>query len=368
MNCPRCRTRLNRTAIRRGMVFDCPKCQGRAVGLSLLRRLGSNECVLQLWKRARQRNGQTGAACPVCRRPMTELPVWENRPTPRLNVCIGCQFVWFDAHEYEQFPLPDGAPSPPLPEKVREVIAREELRRNAERARRGAYGQSGPDKPWHWILGLLHLPVEEDAPALRSWPWLTWGLAAALVAVYLLTVGNLDAVIQEYGFVPAQLWRHDGATWITSFFLHAGFWHLLGNVYFLLIFGDNVEDDLGRWGCAIMLAIAALVGDLWHVVGNQHSMIPAVGASGGISGIVTYYALRFPRAQLGFVVYYQWVHIPAFAALLFWFALQLVYVWSAHQGIGNIAALAHLGGAAVGAVAWLLWGFNSLGWESGVRH
>jgi membrane associated rhomboid family serine protease len=334
------------------------------VGLSLLRRLGSSECVLQLWDRARKHNGQPGAACPVCYRPMTELPVWENRPTPRLDVCVGCQMVWFDAREYEQFPPPDGGSLRPLPEKAREIIAKEQVRHDAERSRREGYDQPWPDQEWQWILGLLGLPVEEDAPALRSCPWLTWGLAAALVAVYLLTLGNLEAVVQEYGFVPALLWRHGGATWITNFFLHAGFWHLLGNVYFLLIFGDNVEDDLGHLGYAIMLAIAALVGDLWHCVGHQHDVIPAIGASGGISGIVTYYALRFPQARLGFVfrywLYFQWVHIPAFAAMLFWFALQFVYVWLEHAGIGNVAALAHLGGAAVGVVAWFLWGSDSL--------
>ena len=164
--------------------------------------------------------------------------------------------------------------------------------------------------------------------------------------------------------IPAQLWRHDGATLATSFFLHAGLWHLIGNVYFLLIFGDNVEDDLGRWGCAAMLAISAFVGDLWHILGDPQSTIPCIGASGGISGIITYYALRFPRARLGFLFryffYFRWVHVPAYAALLFWFLLQFLYVFEQHLGIGNVAALAHLGGAAVGAVAWLLWRSDSL--------
>ena len=93
--------------------------------------------------------------------------------------------------------------------------------------------------------------------------------------------------------------------------------------------------------------------------GNPQSQLPCVGASGGISGLITYYALRFPRARLGLQFYFHWVHVPAYAALLFWFLLQFLYVFEQHLGIGNVAALAHLGGAAVGAVAWLLWRSNS---------
>jgi len=121
---------------------------------------------------------------------------------------------------------------------------------------------------------------------------------------------------------------------------------------------------LGHLGCLLLLAIAALVGDLWHILGDARSTIPSVGASGGISGVITYYALRFPRAKLGFFFrywfYFRWIRIPAFAALVFWFLLQIFYVFEEQCGIGNVAALAHLGGAAVGVVAWLLWRSDSL--------
>ena len=100
---------------------------------------------------------------------------------------------------------------------------------------------------------------------------------------------------------------------------------------------------------------------MWHILGDPQSAIPSIGASGGISGIITYYALRFPRARLGF----PWsisagcMFLPM-SALLFWFLLQFLYVFEQHLGVGNVAALAHLGGAAVGVVAWLLWRSDSL--------
>ena len=105
--------------------------------------------------------------------------------------------------------------------------------------------------------------------------------------------------------------------------------------------------------------LAAFVGDLSHILGNPHSALPCVGASGGISGVVTYYALRFPRARLGFLfpywLYFRWIHLPAGAYLLLWFLMQLLFVVQQQAGVSNIAARAHLGGAAVGVAAWILW-------------
>ncbi len=294
---------------------------------------------------------------------MAEVTASDTAQALQLDVCTGCQFVWFDPHEFEQFPVRAADRTHPLPEKAREAIALKKVQIEAERSREDS-SDPGPDQWWQLVPGILGLPVEEDTPPLKRWSWVTYGLGALLILVYLLTVSNLDPVIGAFGLIPTQLGRHGGLTFLTSFFLHAGFWHLLGNVYFLVIFGDNVEDDLGHLGCLLLLAIAALVGDLWHILGNRSSILPCVGASGGISGVITYYALRFPRAKLGFFFrywfYFRWIRIPAFVALLFWFLLQFFYVFEEQMGLGNIAALAHLGGAAVGVAAWLLWRSDSL--------
>ena len=291
-------------------------------------------------------------------------PIRSSSSPLRLDVCTLCEFVWFDPREFEQFALCQPPGPPPMTDKAREAIAVLEAQRVAEKAEKDAYAAPGPDEWWHWIPALLGMPVEENAPAVTHWPWLTYGLAAALVAVFALTASNLRAAIDGFGLVPAQLWRHDGVTFITSFFLHAGLLHLVGNVYFLLVFGDNVEDDLGRWRFVLLLAAADLFGNLLHVAGNPHSVLPCVGASGGISGVITYYALRFPRARLGILFrywfYFRWVHFPAYVGLLVWFVLQFLFAFEQKLGVGNVAAFAHLGGAAVGLAAWLLWRTRSL--------
>jgi membrane associated rhomboid family serine protease len=364
MLCPRCHVRLNRTKTDAGIFFDCPQCRGRAVGFPLLRRLGAKESVRTLWQdayNAKPTSAVAGVPCPVCQRAMAEvgIPIRASSPLLQVDICTGCQFVWFDRQEFEYFPPALREEPAPMSDKARELIAIEEIKQEGRRAQ-----EADSDDEWSpkWIPAVLGLPVEENAPLLKSWPWMTYGLAAVLVVVYLFTFQHLHDAIMEYGLIPADLWRHGGLTLITSFFLHAGFLHLLGNTYFLLVFGDNVEDDLGRWRYAALLAAATLVGNFAHVLRDPHSANPCIGASGGISGVITFYALRFPHARIGLLCgywfYFRRVHLPAFAALFFWFLFQLVLVMYQQMGISNVAALAHLGGAAMGVAAWLYWRFG----------
>jgi membrane associated rhomboid family serine protease len=109
----------------------------------------------------------------------------------------------------------------------------------------------------------------------------------------------------------------------------------------------------------VLLIVATFVGDVTHMMADPRSDVPSIGASGGISGVIVYYALQFPRARLGFLFrfYYRfsWIYFPAYVALIFWALLQLFQLFMQLAGASSISALAHLGGAAVGLGAWLLW-------------
>jgi membrane associated rhomboid family serine protease len=157
--------------------------------------------------------------------------------------------------------------------------------------------------------------------------------------------------------VPADAWRSGGVTWLTAFFLHGGWLHLVSNVYFLLVFGDNVEDNLGHGRYLVLLILAAAVGDVTHLLADPHSTIPSIGASGGISGVIAYYALKFPHARLGFLWSYywsyHWVSIPAWSAFAVWALLQGVGIFEQLSGFSHVSAAAHLGGAVTGLVFWL---------------
>jgi membrane associated rhomboid family serine protease len=170
-----------------------------------------------------------------------------------------------------------------------------------------------------------------------------------------------ESLIGEFALIPDRALRLGGLTLVTSFFLHAGWWHLVGNLYFLIVFGDNVEEYLGRGRWLLLLLFANLAGALSHLLAEPHSSIPCIGASGGISGLLAFYAFRFPKARLGLRIWMRysyrapWVTFPAWAGFAVWMALQFLGVFEQMNGLSNVSAMAHLGGAAAGIVAWRVW-------------
>jgi len=127
---------------------------------------------------------------------------------------------------------------------------------------------------------------------------------------------------------------------------------LLGNLYFLVVFGDNTEDVLGKGRYLLLIAVATIAGDVAHILSDPGSTIPCVGASGGISGILAYYCLRFPNARVGIIFWYRWFRIPVGVMFAVWVALQIITAMRQSAGISNVAGFAHLGGAAVGVLFW----------------
>ncbi len=156
----------------------------------------------------------------------------------RLDLCRECQFVWFDAREFEQLPVEAAAPMPEqaMPLEAREKLAMAEVKCHSEMdalQRQQDVGSESPEEPWKWIPAAFGFPVEMDVEPVRSVPWITWGLGAVLAIVFLLTFEDLDAAVKGWGLIPDQAFRHGGLTWLSSFFLHGSLLHLAGNVYFL---------------------------------------------------------------------------------------------------------------------------------------
>lgn len=322
--------------------------------MGVLRRNAAGEQVTDLWTRARDGGAPRGRACPVCDQRMSLVSL--NGTGPAVDVCRACHFVWFDPQEFEHLrPLPPPAPEPPLPEKASEILAAAANEAIKDRANR-SWGTEAPDEYWKYLPAFLGMPVEYDQSALARAPVLTWTLVAFIVAFSIRAFFNLEVAVREFGLIPAQAMRAGGLTFVTSFLLHGSLLHLIGNMYFLVVFGDNVEDYVGGWRYLLLIAGAALVGDLAHIALDPRSDIPVIGASGGISGVLAYYILTFPKARLGFLMryffYFQWIRLPAYGWGLIWIAFQLLGAYLQVRGASNVSALAHLGGAAVGVVFW----------------
>jgi len=175
--------------------------------------------------------------------------------------------------------------------------------------------------------------------------------------VWQLTFGLRRSIIL-YGAVPANIVQGERLeTIFSSMFLHGGFAHIIGNMIYLHVFGDNIEDRLGKLGYIVFYLFAGVVADLAHTymsLGTGAENIPAVGASGAISGILGAYMVVYPRASvltLIFSFFIRIVKIPALFLLGFWFILQFLY--SLVDPFTGVAYWAHIGGFVGGAVVGL---------------
>jgi len=216
------------------------------------------------------------------------------------------------------------------------------------------------------------IPLRDANPTRRT-PVVTLSLVVASLAVwvYELTllaspgVRELDVFITRWGLVPADLtaaWAagdwisRETATLVTSQFLHAGWLHILGNLLFLWIFGNNIEDRLGRIPFLVFYLAGGAVAGLAQVVVDPASSAPVVGASGAIAAALGAYLVLFPRARITSLVFlgffYQLIDVPAVVVLLFWFVLQLIDGIASlglTDATGGVAFFAHIGGFVFGA-------------------
>jgi rhomboid family protein len=175
-----------------------------------------------------------------------------------------------------------------------------------------------------------------------------------IVFLYELSLGSyLDFFIMRHGLVPDR-WHF--STILTSMFLHGGWLHVLGNMWFLWIFGRNVEDILGSPKFLVFYLLCGYIAAFVHIAVNHYSRIPTVGASGAIAGVMGAYLIKFPRARVmtlvPIFVFITTLDIPAAVLLVYWFALQFFSgvgsVGYSQISSGNIAWFAHVGGFLAG--------------------
>ncbi|MGD1991641.1 MAG: rhomboid family intramembrane serine protease [Anaerolineae bacterium] len=218
------------------------------------------------------------------------------------------------------------------------------------------------------------IPISDELPSRRV-PVVTYGLIALNVVVFffeLLLGPNVDSLYMTLGAVPARVTdpvNHPLAvvTLFTSIFIHGGWAHLLGNMLYLWIFGDNVEDILGRAGYVVFYVAAGLAAGLMQVFVAPSSQVPAIGASGAIAGVLAVYLVLFPTAPVRVLVPFFYmiriVRLPAVIVLGMWFVIQLfngvMSLGTLSVATGGVAWFAHIGGfisgLLVGFVLRLLW-------------
>ena len=206
-------------------------------------------------------------------------------------------------------------------------------------------------------------PVGDDNSQRRTFPYVTTALIVLNVLVFLLELARGQPFIEQWAFIPAQFSDQPGAEAVTIFsamFMHGGWMHLIGNMLFLWIFGDNVEDRIGHGKFLIFYLLAGLAATFAQYTYNPESGIPNVGASGAIAGVLGAYILMFPQARVNVLLGRQILAMPAFVVLGLWIVFQLISgvgtiaYTDESADVGGIAYMAHIGGFVAGLAMALL--------------
>jgi membrane associated rhomboid family serine protease len=223
-------------------------------------------------------------------------------------------------------------------------------------------------------------PIRDHNPSGKT-PFVTIALIAINILVFLgYFVGMNDYQLGEFfwnwGLIPARFMSGDGLeTILTSMFLHAGWFHLAGNMLFLWIYGDNLEEVMGHFGFLIFYLACGVAAGLAQALPDPGSIVPMVGASGAVAGVMGGYLLLFPKAKVDvlfiFIIFFRIFAIRAWIVLGIWLVIQIFSGLSNPSDLGGVAHWAHVGGFVAGLLltlpAWLRRGAQDF-WQQTAGH
>lgn len=225
------------------------------------------------------------------------------------------------------------------------------------------------------------LPIRDHNPSGRT-PYITYALMAANILIFLSYVTAfsdpyaLNNVYASWGMIPARVSSGEGYyTLISSMFLHGGWMHLAGNMLFLWIFGDNIEDEMGHLPYLGFYLLTGMAAGVIHYLSAPYSGVPTVGASGAIAGVMGGYLLLYPKAKVDIliilIVFFRILPIPSWIVLMVWLGMQIFGGIGSDPETGGVAYWAHAGGFIAGIICaipvWLKHGGKKF-WKTNNYH
>jgi membrane associated rhomboid family serine protease len=222
-------------------------------------------------------------------------------------------------------------------------------------------------------------PIGDENAGTAIKPYVNWTIIGLCVVVFLfeliLPPAQRDAFFLQWGAIPAEISRfHDLYGLITSMFLHGGWLHLAGNMLFLFVFGDNIEDAMGHVSYLLFYLLTGIIAGLAQILLSPSSTIPLIGASGAIAGVLGAYIVLFPQGKVRTIVvlgyFGQIILVPAWVMIGLWFALQLFSGLTSlgAADVGGVAFWAHVGGFVSGALlVWLFRDRDAVARQNAVR-
>src|SRR4030042_5204214 len=204
------------------------------------------------------------------------------------------------------------------------------------------------------------IPIGDDNSSSRTVPIVSYAIIAVNVLVFLVELSGGDAFIMEWAFIPSRFSANpvgDSTTLFSSMFMHAGWLHLGGNMLYLWIFGDNVEDRFGHASFIIFYLLSGVAATFAQLAFSLGSELPSLGASGAIAGVLGAYILMFPQRKVNVLLGRVVTQMPALIVLGFWFVLQFfsgIGSIAVYSETGGVAYMAHIGGVVAGFVLALV--------------
>jgi len=344
--CPVCARPLFRHWAPYGWVHSCVRLHGTAITEGELERNDLAHFLEMLREAPDHAGGEARRPCPACRRPMCKVDFPLSDGQVPLDRCTEHGLVWFDRSEFKVVAKHSDrqagrtpGPGPDEPLQVADL--------------------AGADSMMQFLAGIFLLPVEFGPNRIRSFPLVTWSLVFLMLLVPLIAL--LTAGFEWFGFhggasalafKGSEYYRFGGVTLLTSLLILKHGWQLAPAAYFILVFGDNVEDDLGHWRFLLLFIGAHIAGLAAHAV--RWPEIPCSGASAAVAGVLAYYGIAFYRSPIGLLgpyAYFRFLRVPAYVALLLYLVIQIAGIHATWGAVfPPVSFTAHLGGFAVGAV------------------
>jgi membrane associated rhomboid family serine protease/Zn-finger nucleic acid-binding protein len=269
--------------------------------------------------------------CPHDQAVMDKYKVAFDGEKVNVDVCPQCAGLWLDANEG--------------------IMLRQIVMTAGQDFNTGVIEKpSGAETVGGYVFQLLSgFPMEVWNPIHKT-PWLTISTIALLFSIFLFQTINGAWIIEQFAVLPDSIRQGQHLlSLLTSSFLHGSWLHLIGNIYFLYVFGDNIEDTLGAWRFVMIYVVAAIAGSLLQAFTQPDSAIHSLGASDAIAGMMGAYFVLFPRVKLYIMIFVFRVRIPSWWFLGFWIGFNLIR-GMAFDEASNVAWMAHVGGFAVGAL------------------
>jgi membrane associated rhomboid family serine protease/Zn-finger nucleic acid-binding protein len=344
--CPRCTFPLA-IVERQGVELDhCRRCGGNFFDAREAAAVYGELADPASWEETPLAKAATTHAlsCPAGHGPMRAYRASWGAEQVEVDLCPGCRGLWLDGSEGKK-----------LVGLVRDAAPFLDHEKFPQYRKPGVVS---------YLFQLMSgFPIEVWNP-LRQRPYLVYALIVLLIGCYLVEMAALEAAAHKGGFeaalrllglwacVPAEVTQGRNLwTMITHAFLHIGPAHLLGNLYFLYVFGDNVEDALGRGRFLLLYLLSAVGGAALHVAYLPDSVQPMLGASGAIAGLMGAYAVLFPRVQVWTVLLFVRFRLSVLWYLGFFLAIQVLMLLA---GVSGVSWMAHIGGFVAGVVLALL--------------